>query len=94
MLGKNEWLVFKTPEVEEIEKILSDFAEIVRKLGFEVETGTKLTSDNEVIQLYYTVHGDKKCNYYRKTVVSTWKDLCNEVKADLFGEIKKFVQMK
>lgn len=89
MLERNKALKFSKDDINEIQKIQKTFTEIAMKMGVQVETGMQLTTNEERIELYYVLNGEKKCNFYGKNVVSTRLDLLNEIKAGLFGELNK-----
>lgn len=93
MLGRNEALMFTETEVKQIEEALNNFSNIAKKIGIDIiTTGIILTTNREAIELNYIGRKGKQCKYYKKFVIKTWNDVLNNIKADLFGELKKICQ--
>lgn len=93
MLERNEALMFTETEVMKIEETLNNFSSIAKKMGVDIATtGITLTTNREAIELSYIGREGKKCQYYKKSVVKTWDDVLNNIKADLFGELKRMCQ--
>lgn len=89
MPGKNEAMMFSESDIIEIEQIMSKFADILKKMGLIAEVGVSTTSDYEVVRTFYTILGEKKCNHYKKSIVCTWEETLNKIKADLFNELNR-----
>ena len=93
MLGRNEAMMFAESEIKQIEEVLNSFSIIAKKMGIDiVTTGITLTTNKEAIELSYIGREGKKCQYYKKSIVMTWDNILNNIKADLFGELKRICQ--
>lgn len=92
MLGRNEALMFGAAEIEMIKESLNKFSVIAKKLGNEMSTEIKITTDKEAIEISYTIGTDRKCQYYKKSIAESWDDTMNEIKADLFEELNRLCQ--
>lgn len=92
MLGRNEAMMFSESEIGSIKELLSKFAAISKKMGIDLSTGIKITTDREAIEISYTIGSDKKCQYYKKSIALSWKSTICEIKADLFEELNRLCQ--